>query len=167
MGLFVLWWGWLAFNSGSTYGLSGAKWHYAPQASVMTMISSFGGGTASIIFSMIKLGGRIDALDIINGILGSLVAVTAGCFLYQGMLIITECVVKSGQQLSKKIKITKGLKQGSGMSPTLFKIYVQGGLNQWCKKYSRMGIEMGESNFYTMLFADDQIILANYEDDIT
>jgi ammonia channel protein AmtB len=23
MGLFVLWWGWLAFNSGSTYGISG------------------------------------------------------------------------------------------------------------------------------------------------
>lgn len=22
MGLFVLWWGWLAFNSGSTYGVS-------------------------------------------------------------------------------------------------------------------------------------------------
>ena len=61
----------------------------------------------------------------------------------------------------------KGLKQGCSMSPTLFKIYVQEALNQWCKKCSRMGIEMGESNFYTMLFADDQIILANYEDEIT
>lgn len=29
MGLFVLWWGWLAFNSGSTYGVSGKKWGYA------------------------------------------------------------------------------------------------------------------------------------------
>lgn len=84
MGLFVLWWGWLAFNSGSTYGLSGAKWQYAAQAAVMTMMSSFGGGTTSILFSMVKLGGRIDALDIINGILGSLVAVTGGCFLYSG-----------------------------------------------------------------------------------
>ncbi|XP_060518503.1 putative ammonium transporter 2 isoform X2 [Cylas formicarius] len=84
MGLFVLWWGWLAFNSGSTYGLSGAKWHYAAKAAVMTMMSSFGGGTASIIFTMVKLRGRIDALDIINGILGSLVSITAGCFLYQG-----------------------------------------------------------------------------------
>ena len=41
----------------------------------------------------------------------------------------TECVVKSGQQVSKKIKITKGLKQGCSMSPTLFKIYVQEALN--------------------------------------
>ncbi|KAL1497506.1 hypothetical protein ABEB36_008456 [Hypothenemus hampei] len=84
MGLFVLWWGWLAFNSGSTYGLSGEKWNYAAQAAVTTMMSSFGGGTISIFFTMIKLGGRIGALDIINGILGSLVAITGGCYLYQG-----------------------------------------------------------------------------------
>lgn len=38
MGLFVLWWGWLAFNSGSTYGVSGAKWQYAARAAVMTMM---------------------------------------------------------------------------------------------------------------------------------
>ncbi|XP_044265151.1 putative ammonium transporter 2 isoform X2 [Tribolium madens] len=83
MGLFVLWWGWLAFNSGSTYGLSGEKWHYAARAAVMTMISSFGGGTTSLLYSLIRQKGLIDAIDIINGILGSLVAVTAGCFLYQ------------------------------------------------------------------------------------
>ncbi|VEN55964.1 unnamed protein product [Callosobruchus maculatus] len=84
MGLFVLWWGWLAFNSGSTYGLSGAKWHYAARAAVMTMMSTFGGGTVSILYTMVKLQGKIDALDIINGILGSLVAITGGCFLYRG-----------------------------------------------------------------------------------
>ncbi|CAG9861389.1 unnamed protein product [Phyllotreta striolata] len=84
MGLFVLWWGWLAFNSGSTYGLSGAKWEYAARAAVMTMISTFGGGTVSILFTMIKLKGKIDTIDIINGILGSLVSITAGCFLFCG-----------------------------------------------------------------------------------
>ncbi|CAH1111858.1 unnamed protein product [Psylliodes chrysocephalus] len=84
MGLFVLWWGWLAFNSGSTYGLSGEKWEYAARAAVMTMISTFGGGTVSIFYTMIKLKGKIDTIDIINGILGSLVSVTAGCFLYCG-----------------------------------------------------------------------------------
>ncbi|CAH0556608.1 unnamed protein product [Brassicogethes aeneus] len=86
MGLFVLWWGWLSFNSGSTYGLNGEKWHYAARAAVMTMLSTFGGGTVSIIFTIIKLNGKIDPIDIINGILGSLVAVTAGCFLYEGLL---------------------------------------------------------------------------------
>lgn len=84
MGLFVLWWGWLAFNSGSTYGLSGAKWHYAARAAVMTMMATFGGGTTSIIYTMLRLKGRIDAINIINGILGSLVAITGGCFLYEG-----------------------------------------------------------------------------------
>ncbi|CAH1164026.1 unnamed protein product [Phaedon cochleariae] len=84
MGLFVLWWGWLAFNSGSTYGLSGEKWHYAARAAVMTMISTFGGGTISIFYTMIKLKGKIDTIDIINGILGSLVSITGGCFLYKG-----------------------------------------------------------------------------------
>lgn len=82
MGLFVLWWGWLAFNSGSTYGVSGAKWQYAARAAVMTMMGSFGGGMFSLIFSMFKNDGRMDIVDLINGILGSLVSVTAGCFLY-------------------------------------------------------------------------------------
>lgn len=49
MGLFVLWWGWLAFNSGSTYGVSGAKWQYAARAAVMTMMGSFGGGCFSVV----------------------------------------------------------------------------------------------------------------------
>ncbi|XP_017786969.1 PREDICTED: putative ammonium transporter 2 [Nicrophorus vespilloides] len=83
MGLFVLWWGWLAFNSGSTYGLSGEKWQYAARAAVMTMISSFGGGAFSILYSLILKNGRIEVLSIINGILGSLVSITAGCFLYR------------------------------------------------------------------------------------
>ncbi len=50
MGLFVLWWGWLAFNSGSTYGVSGAKWQYAARAAVMTMMGSFGGGCFSVMY---------------------------------------------------------------------------------------------------------------------
>lgn len=49
MGLFVLWWGWLAFNSGSTYGVSGAKWQYAARAAVMTMMGcTYGDGFHNI-----------------------------------------------------------------------------------------------------------------------
>ena len=29
VGLFMLWWGWLAFNSGSTFGVTGNKWRLA------------------------------------------------------------------------------------------------------------------------------------------
>lgn len=83
MGLFVLWWGWLAFNSGSTYGLGGAKWQYAARAAVITMQGSFGGGIFGLLFSMYKNRGRVDVPDIINSILGALVSITAGCFLYR------------------------------------------------------------------------------------
>ncbi|XP_014245641.1 putative ammonium transporter 3 [Cimex lectularius] len=82
MGLFVLWWGWLAFNSGSTYGVSGAKWAYSAKAAVMTMISSFGGGIFGLSYTMYKNNGYANILHVINSVLGSLVAVTAGCFLY-------------------------------------------------------------------------------------
>lgn len=60
MGLFVLWWGWLAFNSGSTYGVSGAKWQYAARAAVMTMMGSFGGGFVSSMWVQKKI--RISIL---------------------------------------------------------------------------------------------------------
>ncbi|XP_025829067.1 putative ammonium transporter 3 [Agrilus planipennis] len=83
LGLFVLWWGWLAFNSGSTYGFTGEKYSYAARAAVMTIMASFGGGCTSLIYSIIRLKGNTDPLDVINGILGSLVSITAGCFLYQ------------------------------------------------------------------------------------
>ncbi|KAL0859084.1 hypothetical protein ABMA27_010931 [Loxostege sticticalis] len=83
MGTFVLWWGWLAFNSGSTYGVSGAKWQYAARAAVMTMMGSFGGGCFGLLYTMIKHKGRADVMELINSILGALVSITAGCFLYR------------------------------------------------------------------------------------
>lgn len=54
----------------------------------MTMIASFGGGTVSLMYSLIIDKGRIEVIAIINGILGSLVAITAGCFLYEGEHIV-------------------------------------------------------------------------------
>lgn len=48
----------------------------------MTMLASFGGGTWSVMYSFIKNNGHVDILDLINGILASLVSVTAGCFVY-------------------------------------------------------------------------------------
>jgi ammonium transporter, Amt family len=67
-----------SFNS-----VSGSKWIYSARAAVMTMLASFGGGFWSVMYSLFKNDGRVDILDLINGILASLVSVTAGCFLYQ------------------------------------------------------------------------------------
>lgn len=49
----------------------------------MTMLASFGGGFWSVVYSLIRNDGKVDILDLINGILASLVSVTAGCFLYR------------------------------------------------------------------------------------
>lgn len=68
-------WGWLAFNSGSTYGVTGERWQYAARAAVSTMMGSIGGGLVGLGFSLTNPNG-IDILSQINGILGALVAVT-------------------------------------------------------------------------------------------
>ncbi|XP_034951880.1 putative ammonium transporter 3 [Chelonus insularis] len=81
LGLFVLWWGWLAFNSGSTYGITGDKWKYAARAATSTIFASMGGGIVGLGFSFYNKNG-IDVLSQINGILGALVSITGGCFLY-------------------------------------------------------------------------------------
>jgi ammonia channel protein AmtB len=60
----------------STYGVSGAKWHYAARAAVQTMMGSFGGGCVGLGYSMFLRDGRLDIMDLINGILGSLVSIT-------------------------------------------------------------------------------------------
>lgn len=49
----------------------------------MTMLASFGGGFWSVMYSIVRLDGKVEIFDLINGILASLVSVTAGCFLYR------------------------------------------------------------------------------------
>lgn len=73
--IYYIRWGWLAFNSGSTYGVSGQRWQYAARAAVSTMMGSIGGGLVGLGFSLTNPNG-IDILSQINGILGALVAIT-------------------------------------------------------------------------------------------
>ncbi|CAB4062675.1 amt [Lepeophtheirus salmonis] len=79
IGLFMLWWGWLAFNAGSTFGVSGKKWILAAKATVTTFVASCAGCIFSVGYSLYTTNGKIDVLMIINGILGALVSITAGC----------------------------------------------------------------------------------------
>jgi Amt family ammonium transporter len=82
VGLYILWWGWLAFNSGSTFGISGVKWKFAARAATSTIIASIGGGLVGSAWTLIKPGRIFSVMDIVNPVLGALVAVTAGCALY-------------------------------------------------------------------------------------
>ncbi|XP_071171797.1 putative ammonium transporter 3 [Mytilus edulis] len=79
LGLFMLWWGWLGFNCGSTFGISGGKWKLAAKSAVITMNGSVGAGFAGIVLSVILYKGKYDVSTIVNSVLGGMVGVTASC----------------------------------------------------------------------------------------
>ncbi|KAJ8304622.1 hypothetical protein KUTeg_018205 [Tegillarca granosa] len=72
-------WGWLAFNCGSTFGISGGKWKLAAKSAVTTLNGSMGGGAAGIILSFIVNRRKYDVSFIINSVLGALVSITGAC----------------------------------------------------------------------------------------
>lgn len=80
IGLFMLWWGWIGFNCGSSFGITNNKWIVATRAGVTTINSTGGGGIAALIYTKLKSRCQyIRAEEVANGILGSLVAITAPC----------------------------------------------------------------------------------------
>uniref|UniRef100_A0A1I8GAW9 Ammonium transporter n=2 Tax=Macrostomum lignano TaxID=282301 RepID=A0A1I8GAW9_9PLAT len=79
IGMFMLWWGWLAFNCGSTFGISNGKWKLAAKAAATTLNASMGGGLSGIVITYIINKGKFEVCDIVNAILASLVSITAGC----------------------------------------------------------------------------------------
>ncbi|XP_023240329.1 putative ammonium transporter 3 [Centruroides sculpturatus] len=99
VGTFTLWWGWLVFNCGSTFGIRNDKWHYAGRAAINTINASLGGGVVGIIMTYYK-NRLFLVFEILNSILGALVSVTAGSSLFHswesvivggiGALIINE-----------------------------------------------------------------------------
>jgi Amt family ammonium transporter len=75
LGAFLLWFGWFGFNPGST--LSGLDLNIA-RIAVNTNLSAAAGGTIAAIYTAMKWG-KADPSMAINGALGGLVAITAGC----------------------------------------------------------------------------------------
>lgn len=83
----------------------------------------------------------------------------------RSLYVNTKSSVKVGHQISPEFETTKGLLQGCCLSPTLFKIYISYALNYWSRKCQAMGIKIDTSYIYTLLFADDQVVLASDADD--
>jgi len=84
-GAFILWFGWFAFNTGSTLDASNAN---LSSIAINTMLAGASGGAAALFLTMKKFG-VTDPSMMINGILSGLVAVTAGCaFISQWSAII-------------------------------------------------------------------------------
>ncbi|WP_462412950.1 ammonium transporter [Neobacillus sp. Marseille-QA0830] len=74
-GAFILWFGWFAFNAGSTLDASNSA---LPSIAINTMLAGASGGTAALFLTMKKFG-KADPSMTINGVLAGLVAITAGC----------------------------------------------------------------------------------------
>ncbi|MEG6586234.1 ammonium transporter [Dendrosporobacter sp. 1207_IL3150] len=75
LGAFILWFGWFGFNPGST--LSGLDSNIA-RIAVNTNLAAAAGGTSAALFTLFRYG-KADPSMAINGALGGLVAITAGC----------------------------------------------------------------------------------------
>lgn len=72
IGLFILWWGWIGFNSGSSYGLADGKWEAAARAGAGTTLATMAAGVTSIFFSLIKHKGIVDVFEVISGVISAL-----------------------------------------------------------------------------------------------
>lgn len=77
VGAFILWFGWFAFNPGSTLGAVG-NWELIGTVATNTFLASAAGGISTMFYTYFRYG-QIDITMTINGILAGLVAITAGC----------------------------------------------------------------------------------------
>ena len=73
--------------------------------------------------------------------------------------------IKIGNKISEAIRVTKGLRQRCAMAPTLFKIYINEASKRWKKYCGTMGIPINDKFLYTLLFADDEVVVAMDEQD--
>lgn len=95
LGTFFLWWGWIGFNCGSQFAISGTNWRVAGRVAVVTMNGAIGGGAQAVLLNLLlevtKLRHYIlDVGDFTAGILGGLVSITAPANLirpWEGLVI--------------------------------------------------------------------------------
>ncbi len=77
LGVFILFFGWFGFNGGSQLAADEA----VPGIILNTMLSASGGGLACIMLAAALGKGKIAVEKTLNGVLGGLVSITAGCAL--------------------------------------------------------------------------------------
>lgn len=78
----------------------------------------------------------------------------------------TNIIINNGGTRTNKIKTNQGLRQGCGLSPTLFNIYIDDVVKLW-KPQINPGIKLREgTNLNSLIYADDLTIIQNNEDDL-
>ncbi|NIB38377.1 ammonium transporter [Pseudomaricurvus alkylphenolicus] len=80
IGVFVLWFGWIGFNAGSTLEASSD----IAGIIVNTLLSAAAGGVACMIISSV-IRARVEPEKVLNGVIGGLVGITAGCAVVEPM----------------------------------------------------------------------------------
>ncbi|XP_022103032.1 putative ammonium transporter 2 isoform X2 [Acanthaster planci] len=90
LGMFMLWWGWLGFNCGSTQGITKDKWALAARSAVATICSSMAGGIGGITLSYLTKRRKFDIGYLIDGVLGALVSITGGCIACGGVELLNK-----------------------------------------------------------------------------
>jgi len=74
--------------------------------------------------------------------------------------------IKCNNKLSKPAEINKGERQGCPLSPTPFNIYLDEIITKW-QKQDITGIKLSKNQqLSTLLLADDQVIIAETEDNL-
>jgi hypothetical protein len=75
-------------------------------------------------------------------------------------------LIKFNNKLSKWVEINKGVRQGCSLSLTLFNIYLDEIITKW-QKQDITGIKLSKKQqLSTLLFADDQVTIADTEDNL-
>lgn len=75
-------------------------------------------------------------------------------------------VIKISGRISAPFVTDKGVRQGCCLSPTLFKVYLESILGGWKNRCKCMGVPIDDEYVYSLLFADDQVIMAGDEHDV-
>ena len=80
--------------------------------------------------------------------------------------IKNKILIKFNNKPLKSVEINKGVHQGCPLSPTLFNIYLDEIIIKW-QKQNITGIKLSKhQQLSTLLFADDQVIIADREDNL-
>lgn len=72
IGCFILWWSWIGFNAGSSFGVTNGKWEFAARAGAGTTLATMSGGMTAILFSLWRHKGKVDVYEVVSGILAAL-----------------------------------------------------------------------------------------------
>lgn len=81
-GLFLLVWGWLGFNCGSSFGVNGDKWILVARTASATLNAAMGGNLGGLMYC-ITIRKKYEVFTLVNTIIAALVAITPAAPLLQ------------------------------------------------------------------------------------